>query len=189
MLKRLSLILPAAVVLAGCVTGGSRVGPAELTSLYTSQTMAYAARGGELTTEIRGYPFSGQGIAAEQVASTLRAPAWHRQFRFTTLPNQETATSYRLVLRFNAPVGPPTGERICAGEEPGQFGPAGSGLVAQGVLCANDRLAAEARAYGGPVQSPSDPAFQSTMNALLAELMPPNNPMIERNGSCRGRVC
>ncbi len=179
----------ALLALAGCAEGGTRVGPAELTTLYSSQTMAYAARGGELATEIRGYPFAGKGIGDEQVAGALRSPAWHRPFRFTTKPNAETVTSYRLVLRFNPPAGPPTGERICAGEEPGGFAPAGEGLVAQGVLCANDRLASEARAYGGPVQSPADPAFQRTMNALLAELMPPLNPMTERNGSCRGMVC
>lgn len=183
---RYSLLM---LALAGCAGSGTRVGPAELTSLYTSQTMSYAARGGELTTEIRGYPFAGQGIAPEQVASTLHAPGWHRPFRFTTQPNLETATSYRLVLRFNPPAGPPTGERICAGEEPGGFTPAGPALFAQGILCADNRLASEARAYGGPVVSPADPAFQATMNALLAELLPPLNPMIERNGSCRGNIC
>lgn len=180
-MRHLALVAAAAAALGGCAAQGTRVGAADHTSLYTSTTLGYAARGGELATEVRGNPFS-TAYDAEQVAASLKPPAWHRNFRFTTQPNPETATSYRLILRFNPPPGGPVGDQICRGVEWGGFAPGGGPIVAHGTLCAADRLAAEVRAYGGPATSPNDPAFQETMNAMLAELLPPTNRMIETNG-------
>lgn len=173
-------LVTAIAALGGCAQG-TRVGSADHTSLYTSGTMGYAARGGELATEVRGNPF-GTAYDDERVAAALKSPGWHRSFRFTTHPNPETATSYRLVLRFNPPAGGPVGDQICRGVEWGGFAPGGGPIVAHGTLCAADRLAAEVRAYGGPATSPDDPAFQATMNAMLAELLPPVNRTIETNG-------
>jgi hypothetical protein len=179
-IRHIALAAAATAALAAC-TQTTRVGSADLTTLYTSTTMGYAARGGELATEVRGNPF-GTAYDNERVVAALKSPGWHRSFRFTTRPNPETASSYRLILRFNPPPGGPVGDQLCRGQEWGNFAPGGGPIVAHGTLCADDRLASEVRAYGGPATSPEDPAFQTTMNAMLAELLPPVNRAIELNG-------
>jgi len=175
------IALAAATIAAVAACTQTRVGGADHTTLYTSTTMGYAARGGELATEVRGNPFQA-AYDAERLVSALKAPGWHRSFRFTTHPNPETASSYRLILRFNPTPGGPVGDQLCRGAEWGGFAPGGGPIVAHGTLCAADRLAAEVRAYGGPATSPDDPVFQETMNAMLAELLPPTNRAIELNG-------
>ena len=179
-IRHIALTAVAAATMTAC-TGGTRVGGADHTTLYTSTTIGYAARNGELATEVRGNPFQ-TAYDSEKLASSLKPPGWHRSFRFTTHPNLETASSYRLILRFNPTPGGPVGDQLCRGAEWGGFTPGGGPIVAHGTLCANDRLAAEVRAYGQPATSPDDPAFQATMNAMLAELLPPTNRAIELNG-------
>ena len=182
MSTRYFALAAAIVALAGC-SQATRVGSADHTTLYSSAAMGYAARGGELATEVRGNPFAAT-YDSERIAAALRSPGWHRSFRFTTRPNPATVSSYWLVLRFNPPPGGPIGDEICRGVEWGGFTPGGGPIVAHGTLCVSDRLAAEVRAYGGPANSPEDPAFQATLDAMLAELMPPRNRLIAMNDRC-----
>ena len=168
--------------LTGCAQA-TRVGSADHTALYSSGTMGYAARGGELATEVRGNPFA-VAYDSERIAAALKPPGWHRTFRFTTRPNPLTASSSWLILRFNPPPGGPTGDQLCGGVEWGGFTSGGGPIVAHGTLCMADRLVAEVRAYGGPANAPEDPAFQATMDAMLAELLPPRHRFVAMSDRC-----
>ncbi len=176
-----ALLLP---LLAAC-GGGQRVSHVEQTPLYSAMTMGYAARDGILATEIRGQPFGDGPIPAETVAASMKPPGWHRDFRFTTLPPAGRESGYRLILRFNTPVDATRGETICANSEPGGFGSAGAATAVHGVFCVGPQLVSEARAIGGQVRSPSDPAFRSLTDAVLAEIMPAYNRQVPiDSGGC-----
>lgn len=183
MFHRVSGLAIATLLLAACA-GGGRVSHVEQTSLYSSMTIGFATKGGALATDIRGQPFGGGPIAAESVAAAMKPPGWHRAFRFTTLP-VTPVSDYRLILRFNVPVDGTKGEAICAGSEPGIFGPASPTTAVHGVFCLGPRLVSEARAQGGPIQGPDDPAFRALTDALLTEIMPSYNRQVPvDSGSC-----
>lgn len=182
-LRLLSGLAVAALLLAACA-GAGRVSHVEQTSLYSSMTIGFATKGGALATEVRGQPFGDGPATAESVAAAMRPPGWHRPFRFTTMP-VSPVSDYRLILRFNVPVDGTKGETICAGTEPGVFGPASAATAVHGVFCLGPRLVSEARAQGGPIRGPDDPAFRALSDALLTEIMPSYNRQVPvDSGSC-----
>lgn len=170
--------------LAAC--GTDHIGPGHYGTIYTTGLVAYATPKREMATDIRG-PAPGQ---PEAIAARMRPPGWLPPFRFTTRPLPETPAGYRVILHFDPAAGAVSGERVCQGERSSDLNPPPQRMRIQAVFCAYDRLASEANGYTARPTSLDDPALLSTLDHLLATLLPPRNPVTEKfDSDCRFRPC
>lgn len=175
--------------LAVAACGTDHIGPGHYGTIYTTGLVAYAvAPHREMTTEVRG----SAPAEAEAIAARMRPPGWLAPFRFTTRPQPETQSGYRVILHFDPASAAVSGERVCLGERSPDLTPPPTDrkMRIQAVFCAYDRLASEANGYTDRPVSADDPAFLNTLDQLLATLMPPRNPVTEKFDShCPFRSC
>ncbi len=174
-----------AALLAACVGGSlTTVSYVDHYPYYSPSIVQWATVDGEFNTEIYGDPFGGGRFDKETIANSLRSPRYLSRAKMTTRPERDPGNdSHRIVLVFN-PIGVPNSKELCADVERVRFGEPGGGLQVMGAFCAGDEVASTAYATGPAAGSPDDPALQSTMNLLLAEMLRPKDP--NAGGDCQG---
>ena len=170
-------------LLAACVGGNATT----LTYVdhypyYSPGVVQWAAVDGEFNTEIYGDPFGGGRFDKETIANSLRSPTYLSRAKMTTRPERDPRNdSHRVVLVFN-PVGVPDSHAMCGAADQVRVGAPGGGLRVMGAFCAGKEVVSTAYATGPAAGSPDDPAFQSTMNMLLTEMLPSKDP--NQGGDC-----
>ncbi len=174
-------------LLAACVGGGvSTVSYVDHYPYYSPGVVQWAAIDGEFNTEIYGDPFGGGRFDKETIANSLRSPPYLSRVKMTTRPERDPRNdSHRVVLVFN-PVGIPDDRVMCGAADQVRIGAPGGGLQVMGAFCAGEEVVSTAYATGPTADSPDDPAFQSTMNMLLAEMLQSKDPNqgADCNGDC-----
>lgn len=173
-------VLLAAGLSAGCVQT-SVVGLPDYNALYSRDMVSYAGTSGEIAAVVMGNPF-GPAVSDEQIMSQIPTPAWVSARRFTTNPGAQTPWSYRVVLIFN-PARPGAGDDLtCANPaaEPtgGTRGDGRARVVA--VFCADSRWASQLEGSVPLDGGPGSPAFRTAMQTVMADLLPPVNPKVDR---------
>ncbi len=143
---------------------------------YSPGVVQWAMIDGEFNTEIYGDPFGGGRFDKETIANSLRSPTYLSRAKMTTRPARDPRNdSHRVVLVFN-PVGVPDSHAMCGAADQVRIGASGGGLRVMGAFCAGKEVVSTAYATGPAAGSPDDPAFQSTMNMLLTEMLPSKDP-------------
>lgn len=181
---KLLLATGLAALLAACTGGNlSILTHVDHYPYYSPGVVQWAVIDGEFNTEIYGDPFGGGRFDNESIANSLRSPAYISPAKMTTRPTRDPRNdSHRVVLVFN-PVGIPDSHALCGAADQVRIGAPGDGLQVMGAFCAGDEVASTAYATGPGAESPDDPAFQATMNTLLAEML---KPKAENDNDCTG---
>lgn len=158
------------LALSACIGGVPVVTPVQVNS-YDPSMLSYAAGNGGMHVEIYGNPFGGEQAAFEEKVANALTKA-HRGPDFPVTPekaaNQQTV--YRLVMAFNTPH---PGYRIC--RTPGGEAAAGSPVTVYAALCQGGRSVTSLSGQIA-VSGPDDPAFDSLMTQVAANLLPARNP-------------
>ena len=184
---KLLLATGLAALLAACVGGNaSTLTYVDHYPYYSPGVVQWAVVDGEFNTEIHGDPFGGGRFDKETIANSLRWPPYLSRAKMTTRPERDPRNdSHRVVLVFN-PVGVPDSHALCDAADQVRVATPGSGLQVMGAFCAGGELVSTAYATGPTADSPDDPAFQSTMNMLLSEMLISKDPNqgADCNGDC-----
>ena len=163
----------AALALSGCI-GGVVVDEPVYEQHYVDGELEYAARSGELRTNVYGTPFA---AAADRVAAVTTADMKGAnrgpEITFTPTPKVNGSEGYHVVMLFS-PVRGVTAYDICqAGDGSGHAAAPESGRVRLlSAFCFNDTLVSTAGGTVAGATGLEDPRFRSLVRQVTLSLFP-----------------
>jgi hypothetical protein len=156
--------------LAGCddVTVHEPVGAQRI----SNSDFPYAARNGEIVTEVVGNPFgSSQGFAAavvEHMQNAHRGPP----ARFVLTPERGGSAPYRVVMAFNLPRAT-TADETCAATDHLRTEPPGSKITLLAVFFNGTTALSQASGTVSGTTAADDRKFRSLVRQVTYALIPP----------------
>ena len=160
----------------GACAGATTITRIDYDPFYSPDVVRYLTQNGKMATVVRGTPVGSAKVAnAESVATTLKSPGWFPRFQFTTRPDPDTRTDYRIVLVFN-PVHPaPGGPAVCESNGDLPVKTDTTQIRVQAAFCYKGDAITQLFAQGPAVESLDDPRFDSFMRQTIATLLPQRN--------------
>jgi hypothetical protein len=139
---------------------------------YFNSDFEYAARSGELKTEVAGNPFGSAPNFAPLVAEYMQNANRSIPVRFVLEPQGRGSAPYHVVMAFNPPRGA-TAHDACsqAGSLPTAPGTASVYLFS--VFCSGDVALSEAGGSVSGLSGPDDPKLRALVRDVTYALIPP----------------
>jgi hypothetical protein len=138
---------------------------------YGKGDFDYAARSGEMRTEVIGNPFGNVpdfgALVAEHMYKANRGPA----VKFVLAPGGGASAPYRVVMAFN-PAPRVSAADICSQGSWIQTAPGTEPVTVLSAFCSGDLVVSEAGGRIGSVTGPRDPKFHSLVQAVTSALIP-----------------
>jgi len=184
-MRCLAVIILATAVLSGCV-GTPRTYGETIRSIYSPTEFGRGAGGRDLWTQFRGDPF-GLGDEAFQ-AGMIDLLAYHppkpQPTNFTTDPDENADTNFRVVFVFDPPVSF-LNSHLC--RLPLRL-PKGDGsnrpLKVAAAFCRNQGLMTAVRGSLDLAADLDDPAFDGLIGQMVDALFPNFNPSQDDDDDC-----
>lgn len=176
----------AALVLAGCASGGTVVSYTSYDH-YGVSHFVYAAAERDLEVRVRGNPFASPPPTplADTVVAAMQGANSGPRTHFVTAPTPATRDNFHVALVFN-PSPATTADEACA-DRGTTLAASGEAIRLLAAFCNRGRplsfLEARANATG-----PADPGFRALIRQSTSLLFPVSDPFINR-GECQGQDC
>lgn len=174
-MKTRSLAVLILALAAGCAPTAVTLTQHEVDTAYDPGQFAYAGAGRDLRTVVVGNPFGGDAAAFEAaVTDAMQGQHWGQSTHFTTTPDANARTAYRVVMLFDPPASL-NATRLCRGDAKSlPTARTDDGITLFGAFCRGEK---DLTSIKGRVTGASDarsPEFRDLVGRVTRGLFPPD---------------
>lgn len=138
---------------------------------YSDGMFDYAARNGEMKTEVIGNPFGDSPDFSQTVAGYMDGATRGAPVKFSLQPQGRGSAPFHVVVAFNPPASA-TSDDACAQRIPPSTLRNGTVQVLA-AFCSGDVVMSEAGGRAGGIAGSNDPKFRSLVRQVAYALIPP----------------